>query len=127
MPIIVKDFTWKQTTEHLNISVPLKGAPLNRVDIFTSPRYIKVTFQSYFFEVVLLDDVDIAQSKCLKTPESVIFDLKKCVSQLWSSLEVEDLSKEEKLKLKLQLIEEARKQAQEDEEKKRSKTAELKR
>lgn len=127
MPIIVKDFTWKQTPEHLNISVPLRGAPLNKVDVFTSPRYIKVTFESYFFEVVLLDKVDIAQSKCLKTPENLIFDLKKCVAQLWASLELEDISKEDKLKLKLQLIEEERKRAQEDGERKRSRKAELKR
>lgn len=127
MPIIVKDFTWKQTPEHINITVPLRGAPLSKVDIFTSPRYIKVTFESYFFEVVLFEKVDITQSKCLKTPENVIFDLKKCVAQLWTSLEVENITKEDKLNLKLQLIEEERKRAQEDGEKRRSKKAELKR
>ena len=46
MPIQVKDYTWEETEETVLISVPLKGVPSNRVDIFSVDDYIKVCFNS---------------------------------------------------------------------------------
>ena len=42
MPIQVKDYVWEQTDETVLITVPLKGVPPNRVDIFSIDDYIKV-------------------------------------------------------------------------------------
>ena len=43
MPIQVKDFIWEETDESVLITVPLKGIPPNRVDIFSIDDYIKVS------------------------------------------------------------------------------------
>ena len=42
MPIQVKDFVWEETDETVLITVPLKGVPIKRVDIFSVDDYIKV-------------------------------------------------------------------------------------
>ena len=44
MPIQVKDYVWEETEETVLITVPLKGVPSNRVDIFSVDDYIKVSF-----------------------------------------------------------------------------------
>ena len=43
MPIQVKDYVWEETDETVSITVPLKGVPSNRVDIFSIDDYIKVS------------------------------------------------------------------------------------
>lgn len=43
MPIQVKDCVWEETDETVLITVPLKGVPPNRVDIFSIDDYIKVS------------------------------------------------------------------------------------
>lgn len=44
MPLLVKDYTWRQTENVVVIRVPLKGVHHSRVDIFSSDNYIKVCF-----------------------------------------------------------------------------------
>lgn len=44
MPVLVKDYTWRQTENVVVIRVPLKGVHHSRVDIFSSDSYIKVCF-----------------------------------------------------------------------------------
>ena len=46
MPIQVKDFVWQETEETVLITVPLKGVPSNRVDIFSVDDYIKVCLKT---------------------------------------------------------------------------------
>lgn len=42
MPIQVKDYVWEEADESVLVTVPLKGVPPNRVDIFSIDDYIKV-------------------------------------------------------------------------------------
>lgn len=44
MPLLVKDYTWRQTEKVVVIRVPLKGVHHSRVDIFSSDSYIKACF-----------------------------------------------------------------------------------
>ncbi|ENN71581.1 hypothetical protein YQE_11681, partial [Dendroctonus ponderosae] len=127
MPIVIKDFEWKQSEEQLSIEVPLHGVPPNKVDVFTAPQYLKLTFHPFFFEVILLNPIDISQSTCTKTSTHVVFELRKLCSALWDTLEVQNLSKKEKNQLKLRLIEEEHARLQKEREEKRTKKAELKR
>ena len=43
MPILVKDYEWEETEENVRITVPLKGVKPNKVDIFSTEEYIKVS------------------------------------------------------------------------------------
>ena len=51
MPILVKDYTWEETENHVFITVPLKGAKSNKIDILTTEEYIKVRFTYYRSEL----------------------------------------------------------------------------
>lgn len=42
MPLLVKDYSWRQTENVVVIRVPLKGVHYRKVDIFSSDNYIKV-------------------------------------------------------------------------------------
>lgn len=39
--IIIKDFSWRQTSEFVILNVPLKGHP-KKVDLFIIDNYVKV-------------------------------------------------------------------------------------
>ncbi|KAF2893988.1 hypothetical protein ILUMI_12184 [Ignelater luminosus] len=111
MPLIVKDFKWRQTEALIIIQVPLHGIHQSKVDLFTSPKYIKASFERYFFEAFLLYEVNISNSKCTLTATDIIFELVKHEDILWDKLEI-DVSKKEKLELKKKLIEEEHKNFQ---------------
>lgn len=51
MPILVKDYKWRETSTHVFITLPLKGVKANKADIFTTNDYIKVNFPPFLFEV----------------------------------------------------------------------------
>lgn len=65
MPIQVKDYAWEETEEIVLISVPLKGVPSNRVDVFSVDDYIKVCFNS--------DDVLLTYNIVKRTMYMVVF------------------------------------------------------
>lgn len=123
MPIIIKDFDWNQTENTVTIKVPLK---CSKVDLFTSPTYIKCSYEQYFFEVFLSYPVVIEKSKCLLANESIVFELEKCEKKIWDELEIK-LPKEEKLALKLKIINEEHNKLQQICTKKVEQKAELKR
>ncbi|KAF5288188.1 hypothetical protein FQA39_LY03956 [Lamprigera yunnana] len=125
MPLIVKDYKWRQSNNFVIIQVPLHGVPTTKVDLLTSPNYIKASFEKYFFEVFLLYSVDVRESKCTTTPDEIIFELSKCELLRWDQLEI-NLSKKEKQELKQKYIEEEQLKFQEECKKKSDKKHELK-
>ncbi|XP_030750448.1 LOW QUALITY PROTEIN: dynein assembly factor 4, axonemal [Sitophilus oryzae] len=127
MPIIIKDFKWKQTEENIVIQVPLHGVHQSKIDIFTSPQYLKASFEHFFFEVLLLYPVDILNSSCIKTGTEIIFELKKYPQGIWDSLEITHISKQEKLEMKKKIIETEHAKIQKECEEKQNKKAQLKR
>lgn len=44
MPLLVTDYSWTQTDTTVYISVPLKGASVEKVDILSTDEYLKVKF-----------------------------------------------------------------------------------
>nr|XP_022920778.1 dynein assembly factor 4, axonemal-like [Onthophagus taurus] len=113
MPIVVKDFVWRQTPNTVVIQVPLKGVHQSKVDIFTSRSYIKASYKPFFFEAFPLEAIDPLESKCTLTTNEIVFELFKIKAGDWSSLEI-DLPKQEKNRLKKELIEEEHKRFQDD-------------
>ncbi|KAJ7380235.1 hypothetical protein OS493_010950 [Desmophyllum pertusum] len=86
MPIQVKDYVWEETDETVLITVPLKGVPSNRVDIFSIDDYIKASYPPYIFEVCLLNEVDDTRSKATFGNGVIMFQLLKKSSLQWNQL-----------------------------------------
>ncbi|CAG9858514.1 unnamed protein product [Phyllotreta striolata] len=114
MPIIIKDAKWKQTATDVVITapMPLKNARGSKVDVLISARFVKASFEQYYFEAVLFSPIDESTSKCILTESSVVFELKKRQQEEWASLEP-NVSKQEKLELKRRFLEESFKNVQE--------------
>ena len=95
MPILVKDYIWKETEQELNITVPLKGIKTNKADIFSTDRYIKVNYPPFLFEVYLY--APVVEERCTaKVGNGVVnFVLVKQEPGVWGQLqsnEAEDKS-----------------------------------
>ncbi|CAH3169325.1 unnamed protein product [Porites lobata] len=86
MPIQVKDFVWEETDETVLITVPLKGVPIKRVDIFSVDDYIKVSYPPYLFEAFLYDEVEDTKSKATFGNGIITFHLVKRSPVQWNHL-----------------------------------------
>uniref|UniRef100_A0A6P7F7A0 Dynein assembly factor 4, axonemal-like n=1 Tax=Diabrotica virgifera virgifera TaxID=50390 RepID=A0A6P7F7A0_DIAVI len=126
MPIVMKDFIWKQTKSDIIVQVPMKGVNQSKLDVLISSRFVKATYERSYFELILFSTITASDSKCILTPTEVIFELKKSEEVEWEYLEP-NLSKREKLELKKLFLEESFKEIQAADEKKCEKKHQLKR
>ncbi|KAG5880864.1 hypothetical protein JTB14_017791 [Gonioctena quinquepunctata] len=126
MPIIIKDYKWKQTDDNITLQVPWGRLSPSKADILITSRYIKASYEQTFFEVILLKPIDKTASKCTLLSDEIIFELKKNHEGAWETLEP-DIPKAEKLQLKKQFLEESYQETQKDFDEKVNKKAELKR
>lgn len=90
MPILVKDYIWRETEREVLITVPLKGVKSSKADIFSTNQYIKVNFPPYLFEVHLF--APVLEEKCTaKVGNGVVdFILAKQEERLWGRLVSEE-------------------------------------
>ncbi|XP_046545728.1 dynein axonemal assembly factor 4-like isoform X2 [Haliotis rubra] len=100
MPLIVKDFSWDENESTLFLTVPLKGVKANKVDIFSSEEYIKVSYPPYIFECLLKSPVDDAQSSANVGNGTVVFKLKKKEPEIWGQLQSDDAGNKEVMRKK---------------------------
>lgn len=86
MPIVVKDFTWRETEEEVELILPLKGAKPSGVDVFSTDEYIKVNYPPFLFEVQLF--APVLEEKCtVRIGNGVVdFRLVKRSPGLWNRL-----------------------------------------
>ncbi|KAJ8964490.1 hypothetical protein NQ314_004777 [Rhamnusium bicolor] len=126
MPVIIKDYIWRQTTNDIVLQIPLRGVHKSKVDIFTSQRYIKATFGYNFFEVILLHSINVQESKYTITQSHIVFELKKTDATIWEFLEP-NIPKNEKVTLIKQLIDDEHFRYQTEMNEKVNKAAEIKR
>lgn len=125
MPIVVKDFTWRQTIATVIVQIPLRGIHQSKVEIFRCDRYIRASYSPYFFELFPFEAIDSAKSKCTLTATEIILELYKRRPNEWEKLEL-DMAKDEKNELKKLLIEEEHVRFQKECEDKLLKRNELK-
>lgn len=97
MPILVKDFTWKETDIEVLVTVPLKGVKGSKADIFSTDNYIKVSYPPYLFEVLL--HAPVIEERCIaRVGDGVInFILIKKEPKLWGRLESEESENKDKM------------------------------
>lgn len=124
MPIIVKDYTWSQTSGVVHIRIPLNPVNHEKVDLFPTNKYIKAHFSPFLFEVFLLYDVDIKNSKCLVKEDLIYLDLVKIDQIEWECLEKE-LTKEEKMAIKQEVIQKCQEEAKQQSEDRQIKKSQL--
>ncbi len=112
MPILVKDYTWRETNREVLITVPLNGVKSSKADIFSTNQYIKVNFPPYLFEVHLF--APVLEGKCTaKVGNGVIeFILTKQEEKLWKGLvSKESADKDTMIGKRTEAIEHAHKMA----------------
>ncbi|XP_055956232.1 dynein axonemal assembly factor 4 [Patella vulgata] len=100
MPIAVKDYSWDQNEKLVYLTVPLKGVKTNKVDIFSSEEYLKVSYPPYIFECLLNQPVDDEASTAQVGNGAVVFKLKKTDSSQWPQLQSDDAVNKEVMKRK---------------------------
>lgn len=100
MPIAVKDYTWGETEQEVNISLPLKGVKSSKADIFSTNRYIKVNYPPYIFEVHL--HAPVLEEKCTaKVGNGMVkFILTKEEPGIWGQLSSEESQDKEMMREK---------------------------
>ncbi|XP_069701296.1 dynein axonemal assembly factor 4 [Periplaneta americana] len=124
MPLLVKDFTWRQTEDTIVIRVPLNGVHSSKVDIISSDNYIKAHFYPFLFEVFLYSSVKESESRCTLADDEIVFELHKSFCGFWDNLE-SNLSKAEKKEMREINLEKVRKNAHLEQKRKSAKKAEL--
>ncbi|CAH1800547.1 unnamed protein product [Owenia fusiformis] len=100
MPIAIRDHTWEQTDTNVFINVPLKGVKTQKVDIFSTDEYLKVSFPPYLFECFLYAAVDDDSSSAKIGNGMVVFKLTKKSPEIWPELQTNEIENKEALKAK---------------------------
>ncbi|XP_015587582.1 dynein assembly factor 4, axonemal-like [Cephus cinctus] len=103
--IVVKDYSWRQTSNNLIIHAPLFGHP-TKVDLFAFDSYVKASYPPFILELFLWGSILEEESICTLSEDQVIFTLKKQEKGLeWPSLVKEDIDRETKRQLRAGIIE----------------------
>ncbi|XP_041651989.1 dynein assembly factor 4, axonemal [Cheilinus undulatus] len=100
MPLLVTDYSWTQTETMVYISVPLKGATLSKVDIFSTDEYIKVHYPPYLFEAFLFEPVDEGRSTAKVGNGAAVISLPKKTHKVWEDLMIVTDNKETKKEIR---------------------------
>ncbi|XP_066446065.1 dynein axonemal assembly factor 4 [Eleutherodactylus coqui] len=114
MPVIVKDYVWRQTEEQLYISVPLKGAVAAASGVVCTELYVKVNFPPFLFEVFLSALVDVDRSITKIGNGVILFTLYKQEPAIWESLSLANVSKETMQRLRENAIARLQEKAKDD-------------
>lgn len=125
MPIVIKDFKWRQTINTVVIQVPLRGIHQSHVEIFQCNQYIRASYSPFFFELFPWKPVISSKSTCTVTTTEIVFELCKETPEEWEQLEL-DLPKREKNELKKRLIEQEHERFQKECEDRLTKKDQLK-
>nr|XP_014282518.2 dynein assembly factor 4, axonemal [Halyomorpha halys] len=123
MPILIKDYSWRQTEQLVIVRVPLRNIPHTKVDLFNSDIYMKVHFPPFLFECCLFEPINEDESKCTIVEGEAVFELVKNENKVWPTLNKE-VTKQEMTQIKKEAIEHAQKRNKEQIEKKKDKIRE---
>lgn len=110
----MKDYTWQETENLMNVTVPLKGVHRKKLDVFLTNEYLKVNYAPFFFECFLRNPIDHKKSVAHVCDGEVIFQLHKETAGLWNKLESEITEDKNAMKQKRnEAIEKAQKEEEE--------------
>ncbi|XP_053980240.1 dynein axonemal assembly factor 4-like [Hylaeus volcanicus] len=103
--IVIKDYTWRQTSEFVMLNVPLRGHPA-KVDLFVIDNYVKISFPPFILELFLWADIAEKESECTVTDTEAILLLRKIqIGQEWPSLDIQNIDNETRRKYRNRALE----------------------
>ena len=80
-------YTWSETTDKIEISIPLKGVSVKKVDVFTTSNQLKVSYSPFLLDVNLFNDIDEDRSRAVLKNGTLKISLPKKEVELWNQLE----------------------------------------
>ncbi|TPX62271.1 hypothetical protein PhCBS80983_g00575 [Powellomyces hirtus] len=86
MPILIKEYTWAESSSHLYITVPLKGANPKKADVYVNDLYAKINFPPYFFELDLKAPVHSSAAIATIGNGCAKLELPKQEHEVWTSV-----------------------------------------
>ncbi|KAM3870228.1 dynein axonemal assembly factor 4 [Diretmus argenteus] len=86
MPLIVNDYSWRQTVSTVYINLPLKGATAREVDVLLTDEYLKVHFPPFLFEAFLFAPINDDKSTTRIGNGAAVITLPKRTSEMWEQL-----------------------------------------
>nr|XP_033775636.1 dynein assembly factor 4, axonemal isoform X2 [Geotrypetes seraphini] len=126
MPLMVKDYTWEQTTSEVFVSVPMKGVTAAKADVFCTESYLKVNFPPFLYEAFLYAPIDEIRSSAQIGNGVIIFTLFKKESALWETLTLTDVAKGVMQRLREEAVFKAQQKTKEEAEARAAKKQENK-
>ena len=93
MPI-TGEYTWSETTDKIEISIPLKGVSVKKVDVFTTSKQLKVSYSPFLLDVNLFNDIDEDRSRAVLKNGTLKISLPKKEGGHWNQLEFKGTKQE---------------------------------
>ena len=87
MPL-TPNYSWKETSTNIELSIPLKGTSISKVDIYLTNTTVKVSFLPYLLDFNLTDSIDEDKSKAIHKNGDLILNLTKIKDILWDEIDI---------------------------------------
>ena len=81
------EYTWLETTDKIELSIPLKGVSVKKVDVFTTSKQIKISYSPFLLDLDLFKDIDEDRSRAVLKNGTLRISLPKKEAELWNQLE----------------------------------------
>jgi len=88
------EYTWSETTDKIEISIPLKGVSVKKVDVFTTSKQLKISYSPFLLDVNLFNDIDEDRSRAVLKNGMLKISLPKKEIELWNQLEFKGTKQE---------------------------------
>jgi len=88
------EYTWSETTDKIEISIPLKGVSVKKVDVFTTSKQVKVSYSPFLLDLTLYNDIDEDRSRAVLKNGTLKISLPKKDAEHWNQLEFKGTKQE---------------------------------
>ncbi|KAL9187265.1 hypothetical protein ACHAXT_001368 [Thalassiosira profunda] len=95
MPVSA-DYSWSETEDCVELSIPLKGVSPKKVDVFTASTIVKVSFAPFLLDLNLHGEIDEERSRAVLKNGTLRIRLAKRQAGLWGKLCFEGTKEETK-------------------------------
>ncbi|XP_067999983.1 dynein axonemal assembly factor 4 [Melanerpes formicivorus] len=116
MPVWLREYSWRQTSSTVYLSLLLRGLRVSPANIFCTDQYLKVSIPPFLFEAFLYAPIDDTNSTAKIENGIIFFTLYKKEVAMWDSLTLANASKEKLQYLRQNAVVQAQKKAKEETE-----------